>query len=70
MWVVMFSNDKNMVVHMICTKNEPTGVEIMAFSKELLEDPEFNYAADDIKNVDIKEIDVDYDEYVNYVKKH
>ena len=64
MWVVIFSNDKNMVVHMICTKNEPTSVEIMAFSKELLEDPEFNYAADDIKNVDIKEIDVDYDEYV------
>lgn len=64
MWVVIFSNDKNMVVHMICTKNKPTGADLMAFAKELLEDPEFNYIADDIKNVDIKEIDVDYDDYV------
>lgn len=36
MWVVIFSNDKNMVMHMICTKNEPTGADLMAFSKELL----------------------------------
>lgn len=64
MWVVIFSNDKNMNIHMICTKNEPTGVDIMHFSKELLEDSEFNYVADDIKNVDIKEIDVDYDDFV------
>lgn len=64
MWVVIFSNDKNMVVHMICTKNKPTSADMMAFSKELLEDPEFNHAADDIKSVDIKEIDVDYDDYV------
>lgn len=70
MWVVIFSNDKNMVMHMICTKNEPTGADLMAFSKELLEDPEFNYAADDIKNVDMKEIDIDYDKYVENLNKH
>lgn len=42
----------------------------MAFAKELLEDPEFNYIADDIKNVDIKEIDIDYDEYVENLNEH
>lgn len=30
---------------------QATGADLMAFSKELLEDPEFNYAADDIKNI-------------------
>lgn len=49
---------------------QATGADLTVFSKELLEDPEFNYAADDIKNVDIKEIDVDYDKYVENLNKH
>lgn len=49
---------------------QATGADLMAFAKELLEDPEFNYIADDIKNVDMKEIDIDYDKYVENLNKH
>ena len=69
MWCIIFTNKNKEILHMVCFKDKPSSEDINHVKKEIKEDPEFNHIVKEIKYMNIKEIDMDYNDIEKKVYK-